>query len=30
VWSVGGQILAEPFSDGVVVYQGEDVVTPIE
>lgn len=30
VWSVGGQILAEPFSNGVVVYQGEDVVTAIE
>ena len=22
VWSVGGQILSEPFSDGVIVYQG--------
>lgn len=30
VWSVGGQILSEPFVDGVILHQGEQVVTPVE
>lgn len=30
VWSVGGQILAEPFSGGVIVHQGEQAVTPVD
>jgi hypothetical protein len=27
VWTVGGQILAEPFGDGIVIYQGAQDVT---
>lgn len=29
VWSVGGQILSEPYSDGVIVYQGAQSIAPV-
>jgi hypothetical protein len=29
-WTVGGQILSEPFVDGVIVYRGEAAVTPVD
>lgn len=29
VWSVGGQILSEPFYDGVIVYQGPQAIPPV-